>query len=110
MRNSRIVIIAALIIGLLAATSSLAFAANKNVSVKKSGTKYSFSPKSLSIKKGDTVTWKWSGTPHNVSGKGFKSKTAAKLTYKHKFTKAGTFTVVCTLHQALGQKMTIKVS
>ena len=90
-----------------AAIAVPAFAATKTVKV---GPQMKFGPSSLSIKKGDTVKWSWSGSvPHNVTGPGFKSKTATKVTFSHKFAKAGTFRVVCTLHQALGQKMTIKV-
>ena len=67
--------------------------------------------KSLKIKKGDTVKWSWSGSvPHNVVGGGAKSKTGTKVTYSKKFTKAGTFTIVCTIHKALGQTMKITVS
>jgi plastocyanin len=111
MSHRRLSILAALVVALFVATSSLAFAATKSVKVTKSGAKFGFSPKSLSIKKGDTVKWSWSGSvPHNVSGKGFKSKSGTKVTYSHKFTKAGTFTVICTFHKALGQTMKIKVS
>jgi plastocyanin len=111
MSHRRLAIVAALVVAVFAATASFAFAATKSVGVKQSGSKFSFTPKTLSIKKGDTVKWSWSGsTPHNVSGKGFKSKSGTKVTYSHKFTKAGKFTVVCTFHKALGQTMTIKVS
>jgi plastocyanin len=80
------------------------------VGVKHKGQKYHWSPSSLTVKKGTTVTWKWTGKiPHNVTGKGFSSKTAPKLTYSHKFTKAGTYKVVCTIHKSVGQKMTIHV-
>jgi plastocyanin len=110
MTHRRIAILAALVVALIAVTASFAFAATKPVSVKKAGTKFLFSPAALSIKKGDTVKWSWSGSvPHNVSGPGFKSKTATKVTFSHKFANAGTYKVVCTLHQALGQKMIIRV-
>ena len=86
--------------------SSVAFGATKKVGVRG----VTFSPKSLTIKRGTTVRWSWSGSlPHNVTGKGFRSKTAAKVTFSHKFTKKGTYIVVCTLHQAAGMTMKIKV-
>jgi plastocyanin len=110
MRRSRASLILTLAIAAVTATATIAFAATSNVGVKKSGSKYLWTPSSLNIKKGDTVKWSWSGkVPHNVTGKGFKSATKNKLTFTHTFTKAGTYTVVCTIHQALGQKMTIKV-
>ncbi len=110
MRHIRRTIVVLLALALVALSATAALAATKSVGVTKSGTKFKFNPASLSIKKGDTVKWSWSGSvPHNVSGPGFKSKTAAKVTFSRKFTKAGTYKVVCTLHQALGQRMTIVV-
>ena len=86
--------------------SAVAFGATKKVGVRG----LAFSPKSISIKKGTTVVWSWKGSvPHNVSGKGFHSKTAARVTFRHKFSKAGRYTVVCTIHRAAGMKMTIRV-
>lgn len=110
MRNIRAIVLVVLLGLILAATASVALAATKSVGVKKSGTKYHFSVATVTINKGDSVRWSWSGSvPHNVKGSGFKSKTAAKVTFSHKFSKAGRFPVVCTLHQALGQKMTVVV-
>src|SRR5690242_15721579 len=109
MRHLRATAFAAVILVVLA-LSATALAATKSVGVKKSGTGYKFTTSTLHIAKGDTVRWSWSGSvPHNVTGPGFKSKTATKVTFSRTFTKAGTFKVVCTLHQALGQKMTIVV-
>jgi plastocyanin len=111
MRHARIILTALLVVALVVLSATAALAATKSVGVKKSGTKYSFTPATLRIKKGDTVKWSWSGsTPHNVKGPGFTSKTATKVTFSHKFTSAGRFKVVCTLHQALGQRMTVVVS
>jgi len=110
MRQIRISLAALLVAALVVLSATAALAATKSVGVAKSGTKYKFTPATLRIAKGDTVKWSWSGSvPHNVSGPGFKSKTAAKVTFSRKFTKAGTYKVVCTLHQALGQRMTIVV-
>lgn len=70
-----------------------------------------FKAKTVRVTKGSTVTWKWgSGSaPHNVVGKGFKSKLQTKGTYKRKFTKAGTYRYVCTLHEDEGMKGTVIV-
>jgi plastocyanin len=64
---------------------------------------------------GDTVKWTWTGKfPHNVTvSKGpvkFKSKTQMAGTYSKKVTKAGTYTIYCTVHGAKAQSMTLKVS
>ena len=86
--------------------SAVAFGATKKVGVKG----IAFSPKSLTIKKGTTVKWSWHGSlPHNVTGKGFRSKTAANVTFSHKFSKAGRYVIVCTLHKAAGMTMVIRV-
>ena len=97
--------VAALSVGLI--LSSVAFGATKKVGVKG----LTFTPKTLSVKKGTTVKWSWktSGVPHNVTGKGFKSKLAANVTFSHKFTKAGTYKYVCSIHKAAGMTGTIKV-
>jgi plastocyanin len=110
MRHLRATVVAILVVGLVVLSATAALAATKSVGVTKSGTKFKFNPATLSIKKGDTVKWSWSGrVPHNVSGPGFRSKTATRVTFSRKFTKAGTFKVVCTIHQALGQRMTVVV-
>jgi plastocyanin len=111
MRTRRIITLVAVFAVATALMASAALGVTKNVGVKKSGKKWLFTPSALTIKKGDTVKWSWSGkTPHNVSGQGFTSTTATKATYKHRFTKKGSFRVICTIHAKKGQKMTIKVT
>jgi plastocyanin len=97
--------VAALSVGLV--LSSVAFGATKKVAVKG----LTFTPKSISVKKGTTVKWTWKtgGVPHNVVGKGFKSKTAATVTFSKKFTKKGTYKYVCSIHKAQGMTGTVKV-
>lgn len=97
--------VAALSVGLV--LSSVAFGATKKVGVKG----LAFSPKTVTVKKGTTVKWSWKtgGVPHNVVGKGFKSKTAATVSFSKKFSKAGTYRYVCTIHKAQGMKGTVKV-
>jgi plastocyanin len=72
-----------------------------------------FAPKSLTVSKGTTVRWVWKGkAPHNVtvvSGPvAFRSSNKRKGSYSHKFTKRGTYRILCTIH-APGMKMTVKV-
>jgi plastocyanin len=70
-----------------------------------------FAPKTLSVKKGTTVTFKWTGKhPHNVVGSGaatFRSGTKTSGTYRRTLRKKGTVKVLCELHS--GMKTTIKV-
>jgi plastocyanin len=91
----------ALAIPALAATTTVQLKDNK------------FAPTSITVKKGTTVKWVWKGkAPHNVTvSKGpakFRSTTQVKGSYSKKLTKAGTYTILCTIH-APGMKMTLKV-
>jgi plastocyanin len=72
-----------------------------------------FSRTSLTVKKGDTVRWVWKGNRrHNVyqvAGPGhFHSPSQVDGTYRHRFTKRGTYRFQCTFHTP--HKMTIKVT
>ena len=85
-------------------------ASTKTVAVKNNA----FSPASVSIKKGDTVAWRWTqgGVAHNVTpakgGAGSRTTSQKGYTFTKKFTKAGTFTYVCTIHSSM--KSVVKVS
>jgi plastocyanin len=86
-----------------------ALAATKSVQVKDN----KFVAKSITVKKGTTVKWIWKGSaPHDVSvTKGpakFKSSIKTSGSFSKKLTKAGTYTIVCTIH-APDMKMTVKV-
>jgi plastocyanin len=72
-----------------------------------------FAPKRLSIAKGTTLKWVWKGQAlHNVSvAKGpvtFRASTRKKGHFTHTFTKAGTYTILCTIH-APDMRMTVTV-
>jgi plastocyanin len=86
-----------------------ALASTKTVQVKDN----KFVANTLTVKKGTTVKWVWKGkAPHDVTvTKGpakFKSKVQVAGSFSKKLTKAGTYTIVCTIH-APGMKMTVKV-
>jgi plastocyanin len=61
---------------------------------------YAFSPKTLTVPVGTTVTWEnHDGDAHTVTGAGIKSKSfGMDGSYSHTFTKAGTYAYVCSLH------------
>jgi plastocyanin len=97
--------VAAFALPAFAATSSVKV--GDNYFIKSSGT-----PK-LTVKKGATVKWRWVGSaPHDVTvTKGptkFKSKTMTSGSYSKKLTKAGTYKIICTIHQP-DMKMTLVV-
>jgi plastocyanin len=59
-----------------------------------------YTPATLTVGVGATVTWVWQdGTiAHDVKGDGFKSKVMAEGTFSHRFTQPGTYKYLCTLH------------
>ena len=66
-----------------------------------------FSPKSTTISKGTTVTWRWREDGlHNVKSRGTKRFKSSALktsgTHRYRFTKAGTYRYVCTVHEDEG--------
>jgi plastocyanin len=76
-----------------------------------------FKPTSLSVKKGATVTWtNEDSVGHDVTSTGgpasFKSGSPGGLangdTFKHTFTKPGTYDYVCTVHSNMKASITVK--
>lgn len=83
---------------LMAVLAAPAFAASRTVAVKY----YAFSPSTITIRVGDTITWTnvdATRFDHDVTFASFGSGTL-KLSesYKHKFDAAGTFGYRCTIH------------
>jgi plastocyanin len=85
-------------------------ASSKTVQVKDN----KFVANRITVRKGTTVKWVWKGqAPHDVTvTKGpvkFRTKSPRTSgTFSKKLTKAGTYTIVCTIH-APGMRMTITV-
>jgi plastocyanin len=109
MKRASIVITAITALVVSGALAVSALASTKSVSVKDDV----FAPKSLTVNKGTTVKWVWKGhEPHNVTvTRGpakFHSKTQTTGAFSKKFTKAGTYRIVCTIH-APRMSMTVKV-
>jgi plastocyanin len=107
----RKLILALAAVALVAALMAIpALAATKTVLVKDNF----FSPKSTSISKGSTVRFVWKGkAPHNVTmtkgpGTKFRSATKQSGAYQHKFTRAGSYTIVCTIHPGMTFKLAVK--
>jgi plastocyanin len=94
-------------IATLAVAVPFAEGANKTVTVKN----FKYSPATVSIKRGDTVTWRFQRdpAPHNVKGSGgIKSRSRITTgTYRKRFTRAGTFRYICTIHPNM--KGTVRV-
>ena len=65
---------------------------------------FSFSPRTVELKAGQSVTWKNAGqTAHTVKGPGFFSTRAMDPggSYSHRFARPGTYPYLCTLHPTL---------
>jgi plastocyanin len=73
-----------------------------------------FGPKTVTVKRNTTVRWVWRGkAAHNVRAyKGpvkFNSGVKTSGSYKRKFTRRGTYRILCDIH-ASAMRMTVKVS
>ena len=75
---------------------------------------YKFTPKTIHVRKGQTVTWRWikgNDDLHNVKFKSFHSRSQKSGTFSHTFRKAGTYTYICTFHvHSHGMRGTVIVS
>jgi plastocyanin len=101
----------ALVLSLALAVAAPAVAKTRGVKI---GDNYFVSKGStatITVKKGTTVRWNWTGHhPHNVVGSGagsFQSSVKKSGHYAKKLTRAGTYTIICSIHS--GMKMKIKV-
>ena len=74
---------------------------------------FAFSPASLSVRSGTTITWKFrDSTQHNVTVRRgparFHSKDIRRGSYSRALTRRGTYKIVCSIHPDMRQ--TIRVS
>ena len=65
-----------------------------------------FRPATLSIRRGETVKWLWEdgGEEHNVTFHGLRSRTMTHGSYTVRFTRSGTFSYRCTVHEREGMR------
>jgi plastocyanin len=59
-----------------------------------------YTPETLSVAAGATVTWVWrdGAIAHDVKGDGFQSKVMTEGTFRHRFDQPGSYDYLCTLH------------
>jgi plastocyanin len=67
-----------------------------------------FSPRSVTIKKGDKVKFRWAGGTHNLRGPGVDVTARSSGSKSVTFKKKGTFTFVCDLHANMTTKVKVK--
>jgi plastocyanin len=80
---------------------------------------YTFSPSSLTIRVGDTVTWSGLNNEHNVTGSAAQDlgvfcgsslqSLGTETSCSHTFTTAGTFPYECTIHASFGMTGSLTV-
>jgi plastocyanin len=108
-RATRLLAITALCAAAIGGQAAVSQAGGRSVTLRN----IAFSPKSLSISRGTTVTFRWrdDGTVHNVHSTG--SKRFASISDRstgsrsRTFTKAGTYRYVCTLHPGMSGRITV---
>jgi plastocyanin len=59
-----------------------------------------YTPATLTVAAGSTVTWVWQdgAIAHDVKGDGFRSKVISEGTFSHRFDQPGSYPYLCTLH------------
>jgi plastocyanin len=110
----RKLIVAMLIAAASAILATQALAATRSVKVGDDYFVRKGSVPTVTVKKGTKVTWRWSGKQtHNVAViKGpvkFRSSFKSSGTYTKTLRRAGTYTLVCTIHQP-DMKMKLRVT
>ncbi len=109
-RAPRLLVACAMGAAAVAVPVGAAQAAGKTVTLRN----IAFAPKNLSVARGTTVTFAWrdGDTAHNVVSQGtkrFKSiGTRETGSQSRKFTKAGTYRYVCTLHPGMAGRITVR--
>jgi plastocyanin len=105
--------IATLIAALGAVFAAQALAATRSVKIGDDYFVRKGSTPTVTVKRGTKVTWRWTGNDlHNIAvTKGptrFRSSIKDSGTYSKTLRRAGTYTIVCTVHS--GMKMKLRVT
>lgn len=69
-----------------------------------------FSPSTVELRRGGTVTWLWHDqpVPHDVVGRGFRSRIVVTGTFNRRFASPGTYTYVCSLHRGMDGRVVVR--
>lgn len=112
MRIAKPTLAASIVLGMAVVAPTLAFGGAHAASGRSVSTKgIRFSPSTVTIRRGQTVTWKFDdgSTPHNVVAAHFRSSpTRNSGTYTVRFTRAGTYSYVCTIHPGMRGKVVVR--
>jgi plastocyanin len=110
----RKLLVPTLVTGLLVTGATPALAATKNVRVGDNWFVRSSGTPTVTVSKGTKVKWNFDGkNPHNVTVKSgpakFRSSTKASGSFSRKVSKAGTYSIFCSVHGASDQSMKLVV-
>ena len=110
----RKLLVALLIAAASAILATQALAATRSVKVGDNYYVRKGSPPTVTVRKGTKVTWRWTGRQlHNVAvTRGpvkFRSSLKRSGTYSKTLRRAGTYTIVCSIHQP-DMKMKLRVT
>ena len=103
-------LLAGLVAALLAAAGTQALAATRSIRVGNNFFVHRGRPATVHIHRGTRLTWRFRGSLHNVTvtrgPQRFRSGNRRRGTFSHRFTRRGTYRIVCTIHP--GMRMTVK--
>lgn len=70
----------------------------------------SFTPRTVAVSRGGTVTWLWhdGSTAHNVTGAHFHSRTQSRGSFSVHFTRAGSYSYHCTIHRFMTGEVVVR--
>lgn len=87
-------------------TAAAAHAAGTHVVILHHST---FSPSTVSIRRGESVKWVWAPGKvlHNVIAHSFRSRTQTHGSYTVRFTHSGSFKYTCTVHAGMNGKVVV---
>jgi plastocyanin len=105
--------VAVLVIAVLAVAAAQALAATRSVKIGDDYFVRKGSTPTVTVRKGTKVTWRWTGKDlHNIAvTKGpakFRSSYKDSGSFSRTVRRAGTYTIVCTIHS--GMKMKLRVT
>ena len=67
-----------------------------------------YTPSSVTVAKGGTVTWNWSAGPHTVTFSDQDSGSKSTGSFARTFPNTGAFTYSCTLHPTMTGSVTVQ--
>ena len=108
----RKLLVAVLITAVGGVLATQAFAATRSVKIGDDYFVRKGSTPTITVRKGTKVTWRWTGKDlHNLAvthgPAKFRSSYKTSGTFSKRVTRAGTYTIVCTVHSSMKMKLRV---